>query len=50
LEKSAIILGTFIFGFLNQLTGSMRFSILFLSVIFVVSIILFSRIQIKNEA
>ena len=43
LEKSAIILGTFIFGFLNQLTGSMRFSILFLSVIFVVSIILFSR-------
>jgi hypothetical protein len=28
----------------------MRFSILFLSVIFVVSIILFSRIQIKNEA
>jgi len=50
LEKSAIILGTFIFGFLNELTGSMRFSILFLSVIFVVSIILFSRIQIKNEA
>ena len=50
LEKSAIIIGTFIFGFLNQLTGSMRFSILFLSVIFVISIILFSRIQIKNEA
>jgi len=49
LEKTAIILGTFIFGFLNQVTGSMRFSILFLSVIFVLSILLFSRIKIKNE-
>lgn len=49
LEKTAIILGTFIFGILNQITGSMRFSILFLSVIFVLSILLFSRIKIKNE-
>ncbi len=49
LEKSAIILGTFIFGFLNQVTGSMRFSILFLSIIFVLSILLFSRIKMNNE-
>lgn len=49
LEKTAIILGTFIFGFLNQVTGSMRFSILFLSVIFVLSILLFSRIKMSNE-
>ncbi len=50
LEKAAIILGTFIFGFLNHLTGSMRFSILFLSAIFILSIFLFSRIKMKNEA
>lgn len=49
LEKTAIILGTFIFGFLNQVTGSMRFSILFLSIIFVLSILLFSRIKMNNE-
>jgi UMF1 family MFS transporter len=50
LEKVAIILGTFIFGFLNQISGSMRLSILFLSVIFILSIFLFSRIKMKNEA
>jgi UMF1 family MFS transporter len=43
-EKLAIVLGTFIYGFVDQWTGSMRNSILALLVIFVFGLILLSRI------
>jgi UMF1 family MFS transporter len=43
-EKLAIVLGTFIYGFVDQWTGSMRNSILALLVIFVLGLILLSRI------
>jgi UMF1 family MFS transporter len=49
LEKIAILSGTFVFGLLNQITGSMRFSILFLSFVFILSIFLFSRIKMSHE-
>lgn len=47
LEKVAIILGTFIFGFFELITGSMRNSVLVLAVFFVVSIVILLRISIR---
>ena len=43
-EKLAIVIGTFIYGFVEQLTGSMRNSILALLVIFILGLILLYRI------
>ncbi len=43
-EKLAIVIGTFIYGIVEHLTGSMRNSILALLVIFVLGLILLSRI------
>jgi UMF1 family MFS transporter len=48
LEKAAIILGTFGFGFIEQLTGNMRSSILLLGICFVIGIALLSRVTIKH--
>ena len=49
LEKVAIILGTFTFGVIDQLTGSMRISILILAVFFILSIIILSRVKIAHS-
>lgn len=46
LEKLAIVLGTFIFGYLDYLTGSMRTSVLVLAVFFVISLVLLLRVKI----
>lgn len=46
LEKVATVFGTFIFGIMNQLTGSMRLSVLAMAIIFVISITLLSRVKI----
>jgi len=48
LEKMAIIGGTFLFGALNQLTGSMRSSILFLGLLFLLGLFQFSRIRMPH--
>ncbi len=45
LEKVAIVLGTFSFGFLDQVTGSMRTSVLVLGGYFIVGIVLLSRVK-----
>ncbi len=47
-EKLAIVIGTFIYGLVDQLTGSMRNSILALLLIFVVGLILLNRIPSKR--
>ena len=47
LEKVAIVLGTFLFGFLDALTGSMRLSVLILSLFFIGGIVLLRRFEIK---
>lgn len=47
-EKIATASGTFIFGFIIHTTGNMRFSILFLIVLFVIGFLLLSRIPSKN--
>jgi MFS transporter, UMF1 family len=44
-EKLAIVIGTFAYGFIEELTGSMRNSALALSVFFVLGLIFMSRIK-----
>lgn len=48
LEKASITTGTFIFGYLNAITGSMRTSILFLMVAFFLGFLLLMRIPSKT--
>ncbi|NNE30392.1 MAG: MFS transporter, partial [Saprospiraceae bacterium] len=50
LEKCAIVLGTFSFGFINQISGGMRNSILALVVFFVLGIILLLGVKIKTRS
>lgn len=44
-EKMAVVLGTFLFGLLEWLTGSMRASILLLGVLFILGLIFFFGIR-----
>ena len=50
LEKMSIILGTFIFGFFQVLTGSIKYSVLSLGVFFVLSILILMGVRIKHNA
>jgi len=49
LEKGAIVLGTFTFGIVNQLMGSMRNSLLSLAVFFVVGSLILLTVRMKKE-
>jgi UMF1 family MFS transporter len=44
-EKIAIVLGTFVYGFLYALTDSMQWSVLCLGLFFVASLIVLSRLK-----
>ena len=44
-EKIGIVIGTFIFGYIAQLTGSMRSAALFLGIFFLVGTLLLSRLR-----
>jgi len=48
-EKLAIVFGMFGFGFIEQVTGSMRNSALLLSLFFVVSLVIISFTKLKKE-
>ncbi|MGI9526558.1 MAG: MFS transporter [Weeksellaceae bacterium] len=48
IEKLALILGSFIFGQVLYLTGSMQYSALTLSIFFIISIVLLSYIKEKH--
>lgn len=45
LTKVAIVAGTFVFGIVNQITGNMRYSILALSVFFVIAFFIMIRVK-----
>lgn len=47
LEKLAVVLGTFSFGFIDQLTGSMRGSILALTIFFIIGLIILLTVKIQ---
>jgi len=49
LEKVAIVFGTFSFGFLDQITGGMRNSVLLLALYFIIGMIILSRVQIGRD-
>jgi MFS transporter, UMF1 family len=44
-EKIGIVIGTFIFGYIAQLTGSMRSAALFLGIFFLIGAMLLSRLR-----
>lgn len=48
-EKVAIVLGTFTYGAIEQLTGSMRNSALFLAVFFVIGLVFLSRVALPKR-
>lgn len=47
-EKVAIIVGTFSFGFIEQITGSMRISVLVLAIFFIVSLLILIKVKVKS--
>ncbi|MBX2928854.1 MAG: MFS transporter [Saprospiraceae bacterium] len=48
LEKVAIVIGTFSFGFIEQITGSMRSSVLVLGVFFVLGFVILAGTRIRH--
>ena len=46
-DKIGTVVGTFIFGYINELTGSMRNSIVVLTLFFLIGIILLIRVSLK---
>lgn len=48
-EKLAIVLGTVSFGYILQLTGTMRNSMLFMGIFFIIGIIILSRAQLSQN-
>ena len=49
-EKIAIVIGMLLFGVLDQITGSMRTSILFFFVFFVIGALMLLRVPRENKA
>ena len=48
-EKIGIVIGMFIYGVIDQITGSQRFAIVFLGIFFVIGLILLKRIPKTSE-
>ena len=49
LTRLAIVAGTFIFGFVEMMTGSIRNSVLALAVLFLLSIVMMARLNLAKE-
>ncbi len=49
LEKAAIVIGTFVFGFTDQLLGGMRNSMLALTIFFILGIIILFTVKVENR-
>ncbi len=50
MDKVSTVVGTFTFGFVEQLTGGMRNSVMALAVFFVVSLVVLAMVKIKRMA
>ena len=48
-EKAAIVLGTFVYGFIDQITGSMRYSILCMALFFIIAYIVMQRVSMQKK-
>ncbi|RNL69140.1 MFS transporter [Sinomicrobium pectinilyticum] len=49
-EKIGIVIGMFLYGFIAQVTGSMRNSVLFLGGLFVIGIFLLLRVEVTKKS
>ena len=49
-EKIGIVIGMFLYGFISQVTGSIRYSILFLAVFFIAGVILLFMVPRKKPS
>ena len=50
LEKMSVIIGTFLFGFIEQVSGDMRKSIFMLMLFFIAGIVLLIRTKLNLKA
>jgi UMF1 family MFS transporter len=48
-EKLAIVIGTFAYGLIDQLTGSMRYSMVFMALFFIAGFVILQLAQLKHE-
>jgi UMF1 family MFS transporter len=48
-DKVGTVVGTFAFGYINELTGSMRNSIIVLASFFVIGILLLTRVGTQRQ-
>ena len=48
-EKLAIVIGTFSYAIISQLTGSMRNSMLFMSIFFIIGLIILQKTDLQSE-
>lgn len=48
MDKVSTVVGTFVFGFVEQITGGMRNSVLTLAVFFIVSVIILASVSIRR--
>ena len=48
-EKLAIVIGSLSYGFIDQITGSMRYSMVFMSLFFIAGYIMLQRANLKKN-
>jgi UMF1 family MFS transporter len=48
MDKVSTVVGTFVFGFVEQITGGMRNSVLALAVFFVISVIVLATVTVRR--
>ncbi len=48
MDKIAVVAGTFAFGFVNQMTGNIRYSVLALALFFIIGLIIILPVQVKR--
>jgi UMF1 family MFS transporter len=48
MDKVSTVVGTFTFGFVEQLTGGMRYSVMALAVFFIISLLVIASVKIKR--
>lgn len=50
MDKLSTVMGTFVFGIVEMLTGNMRYSVMALAVFFVVSLVILKTVKVKRMA
>jgi len=48
-EKLAIVIGTFIYGYIEQITGNMRYSMIFMAIFFIIGYIVLQTVSFTKS-